>query len=167
MNDPTNQPVRRAVRATHTRKYKGGTISGHSAEAVDAAIAELEARDAREARRRERWGDGDESMARLVAAFPTLRRSLGGLIDGVGDWDVDVFLTWACGPEPGSGALDAARFVLSVWNNSTDWDRAARDMRLLKRGQRLGKFDAVKAISNWDAAHVAAFVSWVELPFWP
>lgn len=164
MNNPTRQ---RAAKLTHTRKYRGGTISGDSAEAVNAAIADLEARDAREARRRERWGDGDESMARLVAAFPTLRRSLGGLVDGVGDWDVDVFLTWTCGPEPGSGALDAARFVLSVWNGSTDWTAAARDMRLLKRGQRLDKFDAVKAISNWDAEHVAAFVSWVELPFWP
>jgi hypothetical protein len=157
------------MKEQHTRNYRGGTISGHSAEAVDEALRDLQERDAKEERRRERWGENNlESMARLVASFPTLRRSLGGvLIDGLGEWNANVFLTWACGPEPGSGARDAARFVLSVWNSSTDWDAAARDLRLLKRGQRLGRFEAVKAISNWDAEHLAAFIAWTELPFWP
>ena len=38
MNDPTKQ---RAAKLSHTRKYRGGTISGDSAEAVDEGIAQL------------------------------------------------------------------------------------------------------------------------------
>jgi len=85
-------------------------------------------------------------MLALANSFPTLR----GVID---HWDPDMLDTWACGTEPGAGALNAARFVLSVWNTRTEW--------------KCGAFNVVIAWGIWDDEHREAFLSWTRKPRWP
>ncbi len=85
-------------------------------------------------------------MLELTASFPTLR----GVLD---EWDPVRLDEWACGPEPGSGAFRAAQFVLSVFNSEADW--------------QCGRFDLQRALGTWDAAHRAAFMAWLQSPWWP
>lgn len=87
------------------------------------------------------------SIEELVSAFPTLQRA-----GGVRPWNPREFDGWACGPVPGHGAKQAARFVLAVWNNEIDW--------------RCGRFDVVEALSVWDDAHRAVFLAWAVNPWW-
>jgi hypothetical protein len=94
----------------------------------------------------ERMRDTERRMLSLTASFPTLR----GVLDV---WDPDYLDRWACGPEPGSGAFHACRFVLSVWNPGADW--------------KAGRFDLHPALWVWDAEHRAAFVAWARTPWWP
>ncbi len=127
-----------------------------------AAIGEVERARARERAWHERWGaGGSEGMTRLIRRFPTLRAA-----EGVEPWDVDRFLAWARRGEAGAGASCAARFVLSLWNAHTDW-RATADNLGLRGGDPLEPFAVFEAVAVWDVEHVQAFISWVELPFWP
>ena len=155
--------MKKTTTPTVTRTYRGGTITG-PAELMDQYIAELDARHAREERRIEVFGVGtEERMKRLCASFPTLRGAAG-----TAPWNADKFVIWACGPEPGSGAQHAARFVLTVWNSSTDWAEVAGELGVgAAAAADLGPFNVVKAIGTWDASHRAAFVAWAQLPFWP
>jgi hypothetical protein len=86
-------------------------------------------------------------IERLALSFPTLRRA-----PGVYPWAAPQLDAWAAGPAPGDGALDAARFVLAVWDNHHSW--------------RCGRFDVVEALSVWDAPHRGAFLTWVARPWW-
>jgi hypothetical protein len=88
------------------------------------------------------------TMEELALSFHGLRAA-----DGVRPFDAETLDAWACGPAPGSGALNAARFVLSVWNSRAKW--------------RCGRFDVVDALSCWDAEHRAAFLAWAQEPCWP
>lgn len=57
-----------------------------------------------------------QAMAALVSLFPTLRTA-----SGVHPWNATEFVRWAALHVHGSGSAHAVRFVLSVWNPSTDW----------------------------------------------
>ena len=140
-----------------------GVLTGRP-DAVREAMASLERR--RELRKR--WpqtagGDIDtrRAMAALAQSFPTLRGA-----DGVEPWDVDRFLSWLCGPAPSHGALHAGRFVLGVWNRTTDWCEATRGLGL-EGGELLSRLDLVDAVGTWDDEHRAACWRWMEGPFWP
>ncbi len=87
-------------------------------------------------------------LVELARRFPTLQGA-----EGLDPWDPEKFDAWAAGSAPGSGALYAARFILEVWHQDLDW--------------KCGRFNAVKAVGIWDGAHLAAFLSWVEVPWFP
>lgn len=127
---------------------------------VQDAMARARARDER---RRETWGEiGPASMTRLAHRFPGLRGA-----PGVDPWDAITLLRWACGGRS-HGEVLAAKFVLSVWNTSTDWEEIARDEGILTTPEgRFSRFDLFEAMAVWDAAHVEAMLAWLQLPFWP
>lgn len=105
----------------------------------------------------------------LARSFPTLAgvpadffaiRSGGGM--GFTEHGAMGFATWA---KPGSGGQrDAALFVLSVWNQDTDW----RELAGLSRddGPTGGRFDVHRALGNWDREHREAFIVWAREPWW-
>lgn len=100
-----------------------------------------------------RW-DAEERRVKarfheLVISFPSLAQDAAGVLP----FNADRFDKWARGPSPGSGALAAARFVLSVWNPQTKW--------------KCGAFNLHEALCCWDGAHSEAFAAWVADPFWP
>jgi hypothetical protein len=97
----------------------------------------------------------------LARSFPTLRAA-----DGIEPWDVDRLVAWLCGPAPSHGALLAGRFVLGVWNPTSDWIELARE-RQLEGADKLTRFDVLEAVSVWDDEHMAACVRWMQAPFWP
>ena len=136
---------------------------------AEAQLAEA-FRDAEEQqrRRRELWphtptGDLDPraAMTRLASLFPTLRGAAG-----VKPWNVEAFVTWACGPAPGGGALEAARFVLQVWNCNEDWTAFAREIGI-ESGEALVPFNVVRAMARWDRDHAEAMLAWLRTPFYP
>jgi hypothetical protein len=92
--------------------------------------------------------NSEHSMSVLARTFPTLHAARG-----LTPWRPEDLEQWACGPVPGSGALHAARFVLTVWNSQAEWE--------------CGRFDAVRALGAWDQAHQAAFLAWAMQPWWP
>lgn len=119
-------------------------------------------------RRREQWphtstGDLDATaaMTRLAKLFPTLRDAAG-----VKPWNVEAFVAWACGPAPGAGAIEAARFVLQVWNFNEDWQAYARELGI-ECGEALVPFNIVRAMARWDRSHVEAMLAWLRAPFYP
>jgi len=85
-------------------------------------------------------------LVALTASFPTLR----GLLEV---WDPERLDRWACGPEPGSGAICACQFLLSVYNRNAEWE--------------CGKFDFQRAYAVWDKHHRQAFLAWAQDPWWP
>lgn len=111
-------------------------------------------------RKSERWGTEEQRMTRLVRCFPSLADA-----DGIEPWDATRFLRWACDADMTSGRLHAVRFVLQVWNPSTDWTESAAAHGL--DGQHLSAFNVFHACAVWDETHRAGFLAWVELPFHP
>jgi len=100
----------------------------------------------------------DERMLELVHSFPTLQRTPLALFE---PWDPEAFASyWTVGS---GGEKDAALFVLSVWNPSTDWN----EWGLSRGGERGGFFNMHTALGNWDHAHRAAFLEWCREPWWP
>lgn len=97
-----------------------------------------------------RQSESDLRMLDLMESFPTLHQARA-LLEGV--WDPSRLDRWACGPEASSGALWAARFVLSVWNPKAVWE--------------CGRFDVHQAYHVWDDQHVAAFAAWARAPWYP
>ncbi len=87
-------------------------------------------------------------MEHLAQSFPSLRRAVG-----IAPWDALLFESWAAGPAPGSGALHAARFMLSVWDSSHAWAS--------------GPFSFVDAWAAWDDKHRDALLRWAADPWWP
>lgn len=91
------------------------------------------------------YGDKSEAMSQLAEAFHALQD-----VRGVRPWNPD--LLWKTAPSVlSSGGIDAAVFVLSVWNDSGPW----------------GKFDLHHALGNWDYGHRGAFEGWICAPWWP
>jgi hypothetical protein len=136
------------------------------------AIAQLAeaCREGREQRRRrlDMWphtptGDLDPraAMTRLASLFPTLRDAAG-----VKPWDVEAFVAWTCGPAPGGGAREAARFVLQVWNFDEDWTAYAQGLGI-ECGSALIPFNVVRAMNRWDRDHAEAMLEWLRAPFYP
>jgi len=106
----------------------------------------------------------------LARSFPTLADVDVGHFEGRGpstvgfraDDGAEAFATWA--RVHGGGGRDAALFVLSVWNSSTDW----REVAGLSRddGPTGGRFDVHRALGNWDERHRGAFLAWAANPWW-
>jgi hypothetical protein len=110
---------------------------------------------------RERWGEpGPAAMTRLARSFPSLRDAFG-----VEPWDALAFIRWSDGPQLTTGMAHAIRFVLQVWNPSTDWRETAAANGI--DGSHLGPFNVVSALASWDYAHCDAFLAWCEAPFLP
>ncbi len=102
--------------------------------------------------------DGDTGTA-----IALLARSLHGLsnADGLDPWDVEVFYGWSVEHLHTATLRDCARFVLTVWNDGII------DAFDTERDNKLGPFDAMKAMARWDHAHRAAFAAWTADPWWP
>ncbi len=101
---------------TFTKQVASGFISGPSQEAVDQLAAELERRAVQDREREKLFpGDGREQMAALARLFPSLNSVVSDR------WDTNRFLAWFVTTGGSGGACHAARFLLNVWNPSTDW----------------------------------------------
>jgi hypothetical protein len=114
-------------------------------------------------RRRRLWGEGGaDSMARLCRGFPSLRR-----VDGADPWDATKILRFACSGHS-HGEVLAAKFVLTVWNSTADWNEIAHQEGFLTGDEeRLSRFDIFEAFGVWDFEHRAAALAWLNDPFWP
>lgn len=149
----------------------GGRLTVPNKEAAREAVAHREAQETRERARRDLWGDGPaaERMVRLCQSFPTLTRVPGA---GVGPWDPNAVLAYACSPVSHGERL-AALFVLRVWNASTDWNEVAHlpgddgQPPLLEPTETLKPLDLFEAWAVWDFAHQQAALAWLAAPFWP
>lgn len=164
MNDddePT--PRSRIVTARIVTNEHGETeYAGHPDAIAEAKEATSRAW-AREERRRELWGEiGPGAMTRLARLFPSLRYA-----DGIEPWDSLTLLRWGLSGKSHGEAL-AAKFVLSVWNSTTDWEEIARDHEIITEPDRhFSRFDIYEAMGVWDHEHVTAMLAWLQLPFWP
>jgi len=89
-------------------------------------------------------------MTLLAQTFPTLTDST----PGIDPWDSLVFDRWAAtSPAVTSGSLSAARFLLHVWNDQTDW--------------QCGSFSIREAYGTWDEQHWAAMLKFLKAPVFP
>lgn len=98
----------------------GGVVVGTDRAKVEQAAKDINAQRQRE-RETERLfpGERKEKIAALCKLFPTLATDVA--FRGIEPWNVDKFLLWAVKGSHCSGEVHAIRFVLSVWNPSTDW----------------------------------------------
>lgn len=102
----------------------------------------------------------------LAHSFPVLHNHAPGLY--AGDVDVKLLDAWAARdledaathgacmaegktPMPGDGAVEAARFMLGVYDRLRDW--------------KCGRFDVFRALGVWDAGQLAAFKAWAANPW--
>jgi hypothetical protein len=92
--------------------------------------------------------DNRATMTELAERFHVLKGE-----PGVRPWDAAKLDRWAVSAAPTPATRQAAAFVLHVWNSSNEW--------------KAGPFDAVRALSSWDARNRAAFLSWAAAPWWP
>ena len=104
-----------------------------------------------------------EAMTALCQRFPTLRDA-----DGVDPWDPLTLLRWLCtSPAVTGGGEVAARFVLSIWSED-DWHAVALEHGFVKPDSTYPRpFNVREAFGRWDNAHVQAFLSWINDPFFP
>ena len=119
---------------------------------------------------RERWGEGEEQrMTQLARRFPCLEEA-----DGIEPWNPEALIHWACGARSATGDLHAVRFVLQVWSPIGDWQGVAIDLlqrsgrardEVQELARRFAPFNVVVALPFWDDSHRAAFLDWVEVPF--
>ena len=107
----------------------------------------------------------DTRYLALVRSVPVLARYAPGL-DGV-DVDLDLLDRWAAhdrtadallavvrrAPCPGAGAVEAARWVLSLWASDRAW--------------LCGRHELRRAWQAWDADQRAAWLAWAAAPWWP
>ncbi len=98
----------------------------------------------------------------LVASLPSLRKKAAP----VSPWDATRFLRWLCTTPLSHGELLAGRFVLGVWNRSTDWVAEAKTEGL-PSPEAATRFDVLEAAALWDDAHLAALRAWLERPSFP
>jgi hypothetical protein len=145
------------------RRGRDGEWTGHPDAIREAteAIAAAKERDARWPQTPEGYVDTRAAMTVLARLFPTLRTA-----DSIDPWNADRFLAWMCGPIS-SGPVHAGRFLLSVWNPSTDWREVAREKGIDFSEGRLDRFDLHDAVAVWDPAHRLACMTWIDAPFWP
>ena len=107
-------------------------------------------------------GEGNQiaRLERLARSFSALRSAPVELFH---PWDAARFAEHF---RPGSsGEKDAALFILSVWNPTTNWRRVARLAR--DRSPTGGFFDVHRALANWDHGNRRAFLDWAREPWWP
>lgn len=91
--------------------------------------------------------DLSERMTELARTFPCLRNA-----PGVSPWEPTELNRWACGPAS-HGERVSARFLLAVWDRSTDWEA--------------GRFDIMEALEVWPPSHREPFLRWALDPWWP
>ncbi len=103
----------------------------------------------------------EQRLEALARSFPTLRDRLPSFL--FQPFDSHKFCEF-CAPMSG-GEKDAALFVLSVYNSTTDWAALG-----LVRGEdedpMRGRFEMHRAYSNWDDGHRKAFLAWAAEPWW-
>jgi len=121
----------------------------------DIAVARARKR-ATLARAQMREGDNRLAIATLASAFHALAKA-----DGLDPWDPAALYHWAIEHLHTDAELHCARFVLAVWNQ-VDFDEMNT-----KHNNRLGHFEALEALADWDHAHRAAFATWTADPWWP
>jgi hypothetical protein len=150
--------------------FRAGEYTGDPAAIEEMKLIEARGKE-RERWRLEVWGPGSdprERMRRLCRSFPCLLGAPGTAPWTMGqepEGESNPFLEWMCSG-PSHGELLAGRFVLRVWNPSTDWTEQAR-LSGLEPGSALVRFDVLEAMAVWDLRHQEAFRQWVDLPFWP
>ncbi len=92
----------------------------------------------------------DVRMTLLALTFPSI--TVG--TPGIGPWDSLALDHWAAtSPSVTSGSLAAARFLLHVWNDQTDW--------------QCGRFSLREAHGVWDGNHWAAMLDFLKTPTFP
>lgn len=79
---------------------------------------------------------------RLATRFPALKNAAGVWPFSPNQLDI-----WAAEHEREPKALQAARFVLHLWNRQAMWE--------------CGKFDFLEALDIWDDSHVRPFLEWL------
>jgi hypothetical protein len=87
-----------------------------------------------------------ERMTELAWTFPSMRGA-----PGVNPWIPEELNRWAL-RAVSHGERVTARFLLSVWDQHTDWEA--------------GRFDVMDALGVWDLKHRAAFLKWASDPWW-
>lgn len=96
----------------------------------------------------------------LAASFPSLVAKQAPLRP----WEASRFLAWLCTTPLSHGELLSARFLLGVWNSSTDWVAEARNDGF-SNPEAARRFDVIEAAGVWDDAHLAVLRAWLERPF--
>lgn len=86
-----------------------------------------------------------------VSALALTFHSLGHAT-GIAPFNARELEFWARGPAGTSGSRAAAGFVLQVYNATTVW--------------KLGPFNLVQAVQQWDRENLAAFKAWAQDPWW-
>lgn len=107
--------------------------------------------------------DGPRAMSLLAESFPGLRGRAG-----VSPWDAVKF--WQGCRGLSSGELDAAAFVLGVFNPDGSWFDADGEDGLADDGFEPGpvmRFDLHHAMGIWDNSNRDAFLGWAQQPWWP
>lgn len=100
-----------------------------------------------------------ERLERLARSFTALKSAPAALFH---PWDALQFADYY---RTGSGGeKDAALFILSVWNPTSNWRTLARLAR--DRSPTGGLFDVHRALGNWDAENRQAFLEWARDPWW-
>jgi hypothetical protein len=134
-----------------SRQYKGGVISGPDEASIQMVIESIEQSSAKRAR----WPkDGRQAMTALAKLLPSMRD-----VPGTDPWDAVQLVAWCNTGAPTSGSGWAARFLLSVWNPSTNWNEEG-----LPGAPR---FDLLEAWAIFDDQHRAGVMQWLDAPFWP
>ncbi len=100
--------------------------------------------------------DNRLAIATLARAFHALAKA-----DGIDPWDPDLLYRWSLEHLRADTERHCARFILSVWNQ-TDYEELDAES-----DNPLGRFDALRAITDWDHAHRAVFATWTADPWWP
>jgi hypothetical protein len=89
-------------------------------------------------------------MTLLAQTFSSIRVGT----PGTDPWDALEFDRWAASdPAVTSGSLAAARFLLHVWNDQTDW--------------QCGRFSLRESHGTWDENHWAAMLKYLDAPVFP
>lgn len=89
----------------------------------------------------------------------------GAPYDNPEDFDAPAFAEWAAERNMGGGGTWAALFILSVWNDRTDWTAHGLDAPRQHPSLR-GRFYMHDALGTWDLPHRAAFHAWTANPWW-
>lgn len=91
-------------------------------------------------------------IIRLLNRFPSWFYYNGGAPRGEIHWDVDTFMSLM--PHKSAGERHVALFIANVWNP-------------VYAAEKGWHFNAIEAVTTWDAAHRQAFISWCHNPHLP